>query len=95
MEGVQLDLAKQQANLSKIVSNTGNIFGKLDDIQSNVLRIIETSTDTAMNTSAIRTSSSNAATATSSLYSSVGTTEDADTTTTVIGLLKSIVNKLS
>ena len=32
---------------------------------------------------------------TGSTNTAVGTTEDADTTTTVIGLLKSIVNKLS
>ena len=94
MEGVHLDLAKQQASLSKIASNTGDTFRKLDDIQSNVLRILETSTDTEMNTSSIKTSSSNTATATSSLYSSVGTTADASTSNTVIGLLKSIANKL-
>lgn len=45
-------------------------------------------------TSSIRASSSNTATATSSLYSSVGTTTDASTSNTVIGLLKSIANKL-
>ena len=94
MEGVHLDLAKQQASLSKIESNTENTVGKLGDIRNDVIRIIETSTDTAMNTSAIRTSSSNTATATSSLYSSVGTTTDASTSNTVIGLLKSIANKL-
>ena len=32
---------------------------------------------------------------TGSTNTAVGTTEDSDTTTTVIGLLKSIVNKLS
>ena len=53
MEGVHLDLAKQQTSLSKIESNTG------------------------------------------ATNSAVGTTEDTDTATTVIGLLKSIVNKLS
>ena len=94
MEGVHLDLAKQQASLSKIESNTGDTVRRLDDIQSNVLRIIETSTDTEMNTSSIKTSSSNTATATSSLYSSVGTTADSSTSNTVIGLLKSIANKL-
>ena len=46
-------------------------------------------------TSSIRTSSSNTATATSSLYSSVGTTADASTENTVIGLLKSISNKIT
>ena len=95
MEGVHLDLAKQQASLSNIESNTGNTAIKLGDIQNDVMRIVETSTDTAMNTSSIKTSSSNIATAASSLYSSVGTIEDASTSNTVIGLLKSIVNKLS
>ena len=95
MEGVHLDLAKQQASLSKIESNTGNADRKLGNIKSDVLSIVETSTDTAMNTSAIRTSSSNTATAASSLNSAVGTTTDASTSNTVIGLLKSIVNKLS
>ena len=53
-------------------------------------------------TSSIKTSSSNAATRlitiktdTSTLASSVGTTTDASTSNTVIGLLKSIANKLS
>ena len=94
MEGVHLDLAKQQASLSKIESNTGDTDRKLGNIQSDVFSIVETSTDTAMNTSAIRTSSSNTATATSALNSAVGTTTDASTSNTVIGLLKSIANKL-
>lgn len=94
MEGVHLDLAKQQASLSNIESNTENAYIRLGDIQNDVMRIVETSTDTSMNTSSIRTSSSNTATATSSLYSSVGTTTDASTSNTVIGLLKSIANKL-
>lgn len=46
-------------------------------------------------TSSIRASSSNTATATSSLNSAVGTTADTATSNTVIGLLKSISNKLS
>lgn len=53
------------------------------------------------NTSSIKTSSSNAATQlgtiktdTTALTSSVGTTADASTSNTVIGLLKSIANKL-
>ena len=94
MEGVHLDLAKQQASLSKIESNTGNADRRLENIQNDVISIAETSLDTAVSTSAIRTSSSNTATATSSLYSSVGTTADASSSNTVIGLLKSIANKL-
>lgn len=95
MDGVQINLAKQQASLSKISSNTGDTRSKLGDIQSDVFRIVENSTETAMNTSSIKISSSNTATATSSLKSTVGTTADDSTSNTVIGLLKSIANKLS
>ena len=109
MEGIHLDLAKQQASLSNIESNTGNTVRKLGDIQKNELRTIneamidngrvladinETNIKIETNTSSIKTSSSNTATAASSLYSSVGTTTDASTSNTVIGLLKSIANKL-
>ena len=84
MEGVHLDLAKQQASLSKIASNTVPLDQIRVDVES-----IESST------SSIRASSSNTATATSSLYSSVGTAADASTSNTVIGLLKSISNKIT
>ena len=95
MEGVQLDLAKQQDSLSKIASNTGNTVRTLGDIEDGVLRnIAETTTTIEVQTSSITTSSSNTATATSSLNSAVGTTTDAPTSNTVIGLLKSIANKL-
>lgn len=109
MEGIHLDLAGQQASLSKIESNTGNTVRKLGDIEKNELRTIneamidnghilaginETNINIEMNTSSIKTSSSNTATATSSLNSAVGTTTDASTSNTVIGLLKSIANKL-
>ena len=47
------------------------------------------------NTSSIKTSSSNSATQLGTLSSSVGLPADESTATTVIGLLKSIVNKLS
>ena len=95
MEGVQLDLAKQQESLSKIASNTGNTVRTLGDIEDGVLRnIAETTTTIEVQTSSITTSSSNTATAVSSLNSAVGTTTDASTSNTVIGLLKSIANKL-
>ena len=95
MEGVQLDLAKQQESLSKIASNTGNTVRTLGDIEDGVLRnIAETTTTIEVQTSSITTSSSNTATATSLLNSAVGTTTDASTSNTVIGLLKSIANKL-
>ena len=95
MEGVHLDLAKQQASLSKISSNTEATNAKLDEIATDVDQI-------NTNTASIKTSSANTATQlgtikedTGSLTSSVGTTADASTSNTVIGLLKSIANKLS
>ena len=101
MDGIKLGLAEQQASLSKIESDTVDTVIRLDDILGNISRIIENSTDTAMNTSSIKTSSSNTATQlgtikedTTALTSSVGTTADASTSNTVIGLLKSIANKL-
>ena len=102
MEGVQLDLAKQQASLSKIASNTDEAARTLGDIEDGVLRnISEATTTIEMETSSIMTSSSNTATQlgtiktdTSSLSSSVGLPADASTSNTVIGLLKSIANKL-
>ena len=96
MDSIKTDLAEQQANLSKIERNTGNTVTKLNDIENGVLiNIDETNRGIETNTSSIKTSSSNTATATSSLYSSVGTTADASTENTVIGLLKSISNKIT
>ena len=95
MEGVQLDLAKQQASLSKISSNTAATSNALDGIATEVGEI-------NTNTASIKTSSANTATQlgtikedTGSLMSSVGLPADAASSNTVIGLLKSIVNKLS
>ena len=102
MGDIKTDLAEQQANLSKIERNTGNTVTKLNDIENGVLiNIDETNRGIESNTSSIKTSSSNAATQletikadTTALTSSVGTTADASTSNTVIGLLKSIANKL-
>lgn len=92
---IKTGLADQQASLSKIERNTGNTVIKLNDIENGVLINIDENTSSIVsNTSSIRTSSSNTATATSSLNSAVGTTTDASTSNTVIGLLKSIANKL-
>ena len=96
MDSIKLGLADQQENLSKIERNTGNTVTKLNDIENGVLiNIDETNRGIETNTSSIKTSSSNTATATSSIYSSVGTTADASTENTVIGLLKSISNKIT
>ena len=102
MEGVHLDLAKQQASLSDIKENTKDTADRLFRLENGLLqRIYENGVTTnldvseiGISTNSIKTSSSNTATATSSLYSSVGTTTDASTSNTVIGLLKSIANKL-
>lgn len=95
MGDIKTDLAGQQASLSNIERNTEKTFIKLDDLEQGALRVIyETDTHIESNTSSIKTSSSNTATATSALNSAVGTTTDASTSNTVIGLLKSIANKL-
>ena len=95
MGDIKTDLAGQQEILSKIASNTDETARTLNGIENGVLRnIAENSMNIETNTYSIKTSSSNTATAASSLYSSVGTTADASTSNTVIGLLKSIANKL-
>lgn len=94
MEGVHLDLTKQQESLSKISANTAATNTALDGIATEVGEI-------NTNTASIKTSSANAATQlgtikedTGSLTSSVGLPADAASANTVIGLLKSIANKL-
>ena len=95
MGDIKTDLAGQQESLSNIERNTEKTVIKLDDLEQGALRVIyETDAQIEMNTSSIKTSSSNTATATSALNSAVGTTTDASTSNTVIGLLKSIANKL-
>lgn len=108
MEGIQLDLAKQQESLSKISTNTAATNAKLDDLTEQqettqgILNGIATDVDQInTNTTAIKTSSANTATQlgtikedTGSLTSSIGLPADAASANTVIGLLKSIANKL-
>lgn len=108
MEGIQLDLANQQASLSKISANTAATNTKLDGLAEQqettqgILNGIATDVDQInTNTAAIKTSSANTATQlgtikddTGVLSSSVGLTSDQPTASTVIGLLKSIANKL-
>lgn len=77
------------------LSGVVNSVGQIEMNTSQLERIALATEDIEMNTSSIKTSSSNTATATSSLNSAVGTTADASTSNTVIGLLKSISNKLS
>lgn len=99
MDGIKLGLAEQQASLSKIKVNTEETAGSLFENLPGIRNLVE---DIARDTSSIKTSSSNAATQlgtiktdTTALTSSVGTTADMPTSDTVIGLLKSISNKIT
>ena len=86
---INLDMTTQEQSLETIASNTTSINSTVDVIGTQLARngddvqIIKQEIVTAIdpNISEIKTT--------------VGTTEDTDTATTVIGLLKSIVNKLS
>lgn len=101
MGDIKTGLTDQQASLSEIVYNTNGTNGHLDTIEQKVNMIEENVLDIELNTNSIKTSSSNTATQlgtiktdTTALTSSVGTTADASSANTVIGLLKSIANKL-
>lgn len=94
MGSISEGLAKQEANIAKISENTQGVKNTLENVDSRLVGIGEDVTEIRTYTQAIKTSSSNTATATSSINSSVGTTSDASTSNTVIGLLKSIANKL-
>lgn len=94
MDSISEGLAKQEVNISKIAENTQGAKNTLENVDSRLVDISADMINVVTNTSSIKTSSSNTATATSSINSSVGTTSDASTSNTVIGLLKSIANKL-
>ena len=102
MGDIKTDLAGQQASLSEIIDNTNGTNMNLTMLGEKIKTIDENVFDIETNTNSIRISSSNAATQletiktdTTALTTSVGTTADASTSNTVIGLLKSISNKLS
>lgn len=108
MGSISEGLAKQEANIAKISANTAATNTALDGIATDVEEIntntasIKTSSANAStllnqidaDTSAIRTNSGNIKNNTDSLTSSVGLPADAASSNTVIGLLKSIANKL-
>lgn len=101
MDGIKTDLEKQQENLSEIVYNTGGTNVHLTEIGQKITSIDDNAFAIERNTSSIKTSSWNAATQldtiktdTTALASGVGTTADGSSANTVIGLLKSIANKL-
>ena len=102
MGDIKTDLAGQQASLSEIAYNTNDTNMGLSIIRASLVNIEDDVSAIVTNTSSIKTSSSNTATQlgtiktdTAALASSVGTTTDVSSTNTVIGLLKSILNKLS
>lgn len=85
---INLDMTSQEQSLETIASNTNTISNTVENIKSNVALtgqfvddIHQRIIENNINTDRIN--------------SSVGSISDADTATTVIGLLKSIVNKLS
>lgn len=101
MGDIKTDLASQQATLSKIQDNTNGTNVNLTTIGEKISSIDYNVADIEANTNSIKTSSSNTATQlaiikedTDTLASSVGRTTDGSSANTVIGLLKSIANKL-
>ena len=86
---LNIDMTSQEQSLSEIAYCTTSINSTVDVIGTHLAR----------NEDDIQTIKQEIVTAIdpniSKINSTVGTTEDADTETTVIGLLKSIVNKLS
>lgn len=101
MDGIKTDLSKQQASLSKIINTTDFVSGTLNVIENSLGVIGRDLGRIDTNTAFIRNYSANTDTqlgtikrSTAALTSSVGTTTDASTSNTVIGLLKSIANKL-
>lgn len=102
MDSISVGLAKQEANIAKIAENTTTANDKLDTVianqetaQSKLNDIAEDTNTIEGNTTAIKTSSANSATQLGTLSSSVGLPADAASSNTVIGLLKSISNKLT
>lgn len=101
MGDIKTDLAGQQASLSEIIYNTSGTNVNLTNIGEKISSIDGNVFDIETNTNSIKTSSSNTATQlaiikedTDTLATNVGRTTDASTSNTVIGLLKSIANKL-
>lgn len=99
---LNLDMTSQEQSLETIASNTQDANESLFALNQKMLRFEDVVNDIGTDTNSIRTSSSNATTQlgtiktdTAALTSSVGTTADESSANTVIGLLKSIVNKLS
>ena len=85
---LNIDMTSQEQSLETIASNTGATNNRLRDLFETTARIDENTFNTNLNAGEINS-------ITSSLNSAVGSITDASSSNTVIGLLKSIVNKLS
>ena len=85
---INLDMTSQEQSLETIASNTSSIKSDVDTINTKAGQ-------SAQNTKFILQETQTIHSNTTDISSKIGTTGDADTATTVIGLLKSIVNKLS
>lgn len=99
---INLDMTSQEESLQQIQANTEAMNTNLENQQEKILNISNNSNDTVYNTNEIlkcqRLINSNVNQMypnTTNISSSIGQTTDAETENTVIGLLKSIVNKLS
>ena len=85
---LNLDMTSQEQSLETIANDTNSIRQSANDIERYNNAIKNEVVVFSPNIAKIKNSAAGIETA-------VGTTADADTTTTVIGLLKSIANKLS
>lgn len=79
---INLDMTTQEQSLETIASNTSEANSHLVTIENR-------------NDAILREIADNSIPTVSEIKSTIGRTTDADTATTVIGLLKSIANKLS
>ena len=85
---INLDMTTQEQSLERIANDTNSIRQSANDIERYDNAIKNEVVTFSPNVTKIKNSAVGIETA-------VGTTADADTATTVIGLLKSIANKLS
>ena len=85
---INLDMTSQEQSLEMIADNTSLIKSDVDTINTKAGQ-------SAQNTKFILQETQTIHSNTTDISHNIGTTGDADTATTVIGLLKSIVNKLS
>ena len=85
---LNIDMSTQEQSLETIASNTNTISQNVDSI-------FQEMTDLNPTASRIEGIDAEINLTVGEIKSAVGTTEDGDTAPSVIGLLKSIVNKLS